>query len=83
MKITRKVAAGLGGLALMLGTIGGTAAVIAAPPTTTPPAITRPAQVAPTETMDAAETPIAPATVKITAAGAKTTALAQYPARPS
>ena len=29
--------------------------------------------------MDAAETPIDPATVKITAAGAKTTALAKYP----
>lgn len=78
MTMRRKVAMGLGGLALMLGTVGGVAVVNAAP-LTAPPAITQPAQAAAPETADAAEVPINPATVKITAAGAKAAALAKFP----
>jgi len=53
--ITRqKLAAGLGGLTLMLGTLGGAAAVhAAAPPATAPTAIVQPAQ---TETADGPDT---------------------------
>lgn len=78
MTMRRKVVAGLGGLALMLGTVGGVVAVNAAP-LTTPPAITRPAQAEQPGAADAAETPIDPATVKITADGAKAVALAKFP----
>ena len=55
--ITRqKLAAGLGGLTLMLGTLGGAAAVHAAsPPATAPTAIVQPAQ-ADTETADGPDT---------------------------
>ncbi len=55
--ITRqKLAAGLGGLALMLGTLGGAAAVHAAsPPATAPTTIVQPAQ-ADTETADGPDT---------------------------
>jgi hypothetical protein len=55
--ITRqKLAAGLGGLTLMLGTLGGAAAVYAAsPPAAAPPAIVQPAQ-AETETADGPDT---------------------------
>lgn len=79
MTIRRNVAAGLGGLALMLGTVGGVIAVNAAPPLTTPPAISQPAQAVPPETADAADAPINPATVKITADAAKAAALAKFP----
>ena len=55
--ITRqKLAAGLGGLTLMLGTLGGAAAVHAAsPPATAPTTIVQPAQ-ADTETADGPDT---------------------------
>jgi len=93
MTMRRKVAAGLGGLALMLGTVGGVVAVNAAPPLTAPPAITQPAQ-ADAETADgpdmettqnpgsAAETPDTPidaSTVKVTTDQAKAAALAKFP----
>jgi len=93
MTIRRKVAAGLGGLALMLGTVGGVVAVNAASPLTAPPAITQPAQ-ADAKTADgpdmgtaqnpegAAETPdtpIDPSTVKITTDQVKAAALAKFP----
>lgn len=57
--ITRqKLAAGLGGLTLMLGTLGGAAAVHAAsPPATAPTAIVQPAQAdTDTETADGPDT---------------------------
>ena len=60
----RKLAAGLGGLTLVLGTIGGGIAVYAATPT---------AQV------DRAEAPINPSLVTTTADQAKATILAKYP----
>lgn len=79
MTIRRKVAAGLGGLALMLGAVGGAVAVTAAPPLTTPPAVTQPAQAEAPETTDPAETPVDPSTVKITADQAQAAALAKFP----
>ncbi len=75
MTIRRKVAAGLGGLALMLGTVGGVVAVNAAPPLTAPPAITQ-AEPRGIETPDA---PIDPSTAKITLDQAKAAALATFP----
>ena len=52
----RKVAAGLGGLTLMLGTIGGSIAVHAASPAASPPAVVQPAAQADTETADGPDT---------------------------
>ncbi len=52
----RKVAAGLGGLTLMLGTIGGGIAVHAASPAASPPAVVQPAPQADTETADGPDT---------------------------
>jgi len=52
----RKVAAGLGGLTLMLGTIGGGIAVHAASPAASPPAVVQPAAQADTETADGPDT---------------------------
>jgi len=69
----RKLAAGLGGLALMLGTLGGGIAISAAGPNT-PPAAVQPAQ-ANTET---AEAPINPSTVKSTADQARAAVAAKY-----
>jgi len=72
----RKLAAGFGGLTLMLGTLGGGIAISAAGPTTnTPPPVAQPARTN-TETTEA---PINPATVKTTADQAKAAVLAKYP----
>ncbi len=69
----RKLAAGLGGLTLMLGTLGGGIAISAAGPNT-PPSSAQPAQ-ANTET---AEAPINPSTVKTTADQARAAVAAKY-----
>ena len=72
----RKLAAGLGGLTLMLGTLGGGIAISAAGPTTnTPPSAVQASQTN-TET---AEAPIDPSTVTTTADQAKATVLAKFP----
>lgn len=71
----RKLAAGLGGLTLLLGTVGGAIAVHAATPpaTATPIATEQPGKAEP------AEAPIDPSKVKTTADQAKTVALAKFP----
>jgi len=70
----RKMAAGLGGLTLMLGTIGGVAVYAATPPA--------PATAIATEqpgTAEPADVPIDPSKVKTTAEQAKAAALARFP----
>ena len=71
----RKLAAGLGGLTLLLGTIGGAAAVTAANPAS-PPAASATEQPGNAEP---AETAIDPSTVKTTVDQAKAAALAKFP----
>jgi len=83
MTIRRKVAAGLGGLALMLGTVGGVVAVNAATTLTAPPAITQLAPPVATQAepkgVETADTPVDPSAVKVTMDQAKAAALTKFP----
>lgn len=71
----RKLVAGLGGLTLLFGTVGGGIATSAAVNTNAAPLVAQVAQA----TTETAEPPIDPSKVTTTADQAKATALAKYP----